>query len=258
MSTKTLAQTFLAGLRKLRTGQRSGAVAVYWRSAAAIAAGTHPKDKPGAIAESLDRLDRTEEDLAADAQLLAELQHVEARARQKTTLRARLKDAAVAAVKADERANALEREARDLRAKATEAKNAATGQWEEAARAAEQAGALVQQLAERGHPDHAAAIDQAQRDREIEALEVEARTVAEDLQSAHAAAIEPAEDAPDRVLFSDRVLARARSRVAMLEAQGARLQERIAATRNGEADAGGAVVIDDDDDNVPAGVEATS
>jgi hypothetical protein len=245
MSTNIVME-FLASLRRTRTGHRSSASAIYWRTAAAIAAGTRPKDKETDIAEALEKLGRDEDALAADAQRIAKLMQNERAAAKEADAKTRLKTATTAQADADRRAAELLREADRIRAEAQAATNEARNEVDIARGAAQRADALRLELARLGHPDYFGEDEKRQRQREIERLEAELRGIAEDLRS-RAADVEALPIIDASQVEANRA-GRARGRLALIEERRDRLVRRLESLKAGaplEVDTEEADDIDD-------------
>jgi hypothetical protein len=240
MST-SIVKEFLASLRRTRTGHRSSASAIYWRTAAAIAAGSRPQDKETTIAECLEKLGRDEDQLAADAQRIAQLMQFERVAAKEADARTRLKTATTAQAAADRRAAALLREADRIRAEAQAATTEARNEVDIARGAAQRADALRLELARLGHPDYADEGEKRQRQRAIEQAEAELRGMTDELRerTADVAALPVTDTNQVSADRSDR----ARGRLALLEERRARLTARLEALR-----AGGPIDAEGDND----------
>lgn len=222
---------FLGALKGARNGRRTSAHATYWAAATALAEGHEPSSKPAALAECLERIGKTEDDLAADAQRLAMLAQVERVASREPDARAGLRAAAIAKGDAEKRAAEFEKRARDLRAEAEAATAEAANELDAARKAGQRAADLRLELARLGHPDHADEGERRERARAVEHVEATLRTLAGELAEARAAVEDlPAVDA-DR-FAADRA-ARVRGRLELLTEKRDRLAARLEALRNG-------------------------
>lgn len=239
MSTN-IVKEFLASLRRTRTGHRSSASAIYWRTAAAIAAGTRPKDKETDIAEALEKLGRDEDALAADAQRIAQLMQVERAAANEADARARLKTATTAQAAADRRAAELLREADKIRSEAAASVSESRAEVDIARGAAQRADALRLELARLGHPDYSGKGEKRQRQREIERLEAELRGMADELRD-RAADVDALPVIDANQVEADRA-GRVRGKAALVEERHARLVARLESLK-----AGGPLDGDNDD-----------
>lgn len=159
----TLLDTIRAGLRLARASATRSVATTYWQCVSAIAAGRDPRAKPDALLATMQQLDKTDDDLAADVQLVAQLQQAETAAHH-------LADALTAATTARGEADDLERQAvqlqaqvRELRERAEQLRLSAQARVDAARAAAGQVQQLRQQLAERGHAEIAAAVAEEQQ-----------------------------------------------------------------------------------------------
>lgn len=222
---------FLGALKGARHNRRTSAAGPYWTAAASLAEGHEPSIKPAALAECLDRLGRTEDDLAADAQRLAMLAQVERVASREPDARARLRAAAIAKGDAEKRAAEFEKRARDLRAEAEAATAEAANELDAARKAVQRAADLRLELGRAGHPDHADEGTRRERQRLVEHVEAQLRTLAvEHVEARAAVEALPVVDA-DR-FAADRA-ARVRGRLELLTEKRDRLAARLAALRDG-------------------------
>jgi chromosome segregation ATPase len=222
---------FLGALKGARNGRRTSAHATYWAAAAALADGHEPSSKPAALAECLERIGKTEDDLAADAQRLAMLAQVERIASREPDARARLRAAAIAKGDAEKRAAEFEKRARDLRAEVEAATAEAANELDAARKAVQRAADLRLELARLGHPDYADEVERRERALAVDGIETQLRGLATELAEARAAVEAlPVVDA-DR-FAADRA-ARVRGRLELLTEKHARLVARLESLRNG-------------------------
>lgn len=237
-----IVKEFLDSLRRTRTGNRSSVSMIYWRTAAAIAAGTRPKGKETDIAEALEKLGRDEDALAADAERIATLMQVERVAANEAEARSRLKAAATAQAAADSRAVELLREADRIRAEAQAATKEARNDVDTARSAAQRADALRLELARLGHPDYAGEIDRVARQREVERLEADLRALEPEVRDAVVAAEAlPVVEDP----ATEWGAARTRGRAQLLAQKRDRLVRRLESLK-----AGGPIGGDSDDNGM--------
>jgi hypothetical protein len=221
---------FLGALKGARHNRRTSAAGIYWTAAASLAEGHEPNIKPSLLAECLDRLGRTEGDLLADAQRLAMLAQVERVASREPDARARLRAAATAKGDAEKRAAEFEKRARDLRAEAEAATAEAANELDAARKAGQRAADLRLELGRAGHPDHADEGERRERQRLVEGIEAELRTLAGELVEARAA-VEELPAVEDRA--SEGPSARTRGRLELLTEKRDRLAARLAALKAG-------------------------
>jgi hypothetical protein len=245
---------FLDTLRGTRRTRQSSAEQIYWAACEALARGEEPTGKATALAEAMDRLRKTEADIERDAQALAELARVEAQAQRNDAARGRMKAAGNAQVAADRRAAELLAQADRVRAEAAAAVAEARGELTAATKAEERAAELRRVLEQRGCPQFAGMAEQRERQRIVEGIEAQLRTLAGELIEARAAAEDlPAVDA-DR-FAADRA-ARVRGRLELLEGKRDALAARLAALRaGGPIDVEGNTDDDDFDDVEPLAEE---
>lgn len=187
MTPTNIVKQFLAGLRRTRNGHRSSAAATYWSAAEALAAGREPTCKPAALAEALERLGKTEADLERDAHLLAEQQQAQSVAAKETAAVQRHKAAVGAKAAADQKAAALEQQAKQIRAEAEAAVVEAGRELNGVRKASSRVAELSRELAKRQHPAHVQHADEAQRDRQAEALQNDLATAEREVVEAEKA-----------------------------------------------------------------------
>lgn len=233
----------LAGVRRERRGS---AAAVYWNACADLANGREPRAKAEALAEALDDLRRSEQDLADDARLVAEHHAATERASRRDAVRSRLRAAGAALAAADQKAAELIDEARRIRAEAQAAVDAANAEQTAVQRATEQVRQLARRLAQRGEPSAVEAAADAELQRRTDSASTDLRVAQQELAEveafeADAQAIVDQADAGKFAVADDKLQA-ARSTLGEIELRRARrdrLAARLAAVQaGGDPDAG--------------------
>lgn len=220
---------FLNGIRDLRKVRSSSSSETYWRAVEALASGKRPDAKANDIAEAMERLNKSEADLEADVRTAGEMKQAQAVAAKEPAAVQRHKAAVGAKASADQKAAALETEAKKLRAEAEVAVVEAGRELGGVRKARAKVAELSRVLAKAGHPAHVQNVQDTTRQLDIARRQNDLAAVDRDLATAQEALA-----AVDPTTFAGGTgKAKLEHRVWMLQRQRDRMAAEIETLRNG-------------------------
>jgi hypothetical protein len=182
----SILETLRGRLRGARHSRSQKLADPYWSAVASLAAGAEPSNVP-ALADAMEILGKSEDDLPRDATLLVELEESEARAALLAPSTKASEKAGAARHAAELKAAAMRDEAKRLVETASNAFHVARCEMDACEQAGRRAQDIRRQLAAGGHPKYAKAVEAIEESNHLDAnirdLEARLRSAKTELEN---------------------------------------------------------------------------